>query len=108
MVDVETVAAQLHNEVFQEMSRGRCSNIRKDEVVRCVENVLRELGFTILDLCLASLDGEPVQDVEFARYIRVEARHPQTGSSIHIFTFAIFKHGELYNVIYLQSAIKPI
>ncbi len=107
MSSSETTISQLHGEVFQEFSKGRCSELSKDEVLKCVENVFRELGFQIYDLCLVSLDGEPVRDLDFARYIRIEARHPQTGTTMHIFTLAVFKRKDRYNVIFLQSAVKP-
>ncbi len=103
----ETSVSQLHGEVLQEFSKGRCSELQKEEVLRCVEEVFRDLGFQIYDLCLVSLDGEPVRDIDFARYIRIEARHPQTGSMMHIFTLAVFRRKDRYNVIFLQSAIKP-
>ncbi|NPB00755.1 MAG: hypothetical protein GXO10_05210 [Crenarchaeota archaeon] len=105
MRDLDSLIRDLHSNVMRELMSDVCSEIDGSEVVSCVRNVLSKYGFNINSCTLLSINGEVVDDPDFARYIRVEASHPDTRGLSHIFTFGLFKRSGKFNVIYLQSAI---
>ncbi len=105
MKDLDSFVRDLHSNVMRELMNDVCANIDGNEVIHCVRNVLSKYGFNINSCVLMSINGDVVDDPDFARYIRVEASHPDTGDLSHIFTFGLFKRGGKFNVIYLQSAI---
>ncbi len=105
MRDLDSLIRDLHSNVMRELMSDVCSGIDGNEVIPCVKNVLSKYGFNINSCTLMSINGEVVDDPDFARYIRIEASHPETGNLSHVFTFGLFKRGGKFNVIYLQSAI---
>jgi hypothetical protein len=93
---------------MQEFMSGKCSDIPLDSVEPCVRQVLENLGFHVKEIRYFTLEGNETQNLQEAKYIRVEATHDLTASRnvTHIFTFALMKHRDNYKVLYLQSAIK--
>ncbi|NPA23309.1 MAG: hypothetical protein GXO23_03330 [Crenarchaeota archaeon] len=105
MNDLDSLIRELHSNVMRDLMGDVCSELNGDEVVSCVRNVLSKYGFNINSYVLMSINGEVVDDPDFARYLRVEASHPSTGDLSHVFTFGVLKRSGKFNVIYLQSAI---
>ncbi len=105
MRDLEFQVRELHGNIMREFMNNVCSDLDAGEVSSCIRDVLSRYGFNVLSMTLLSIDGDVVQDINFARYARVEAYHPSTNNVSHIFTFAIFKRGSKFNIVYLQSAI---
>ncbi len=105
MESLDSTIRRLHSDVMYDFLSNACSDIDRDSVISCISDVLSKHGFTISRCTLLSIDGEVVQSPEFARYVRVEARHPDTGNISHIFTFAIIRRRDKYDVLYLQSAV---
>ena len=96
----------LHSEVVKLFMSDVCKDLTPDKVSSCISDNLSNLGFEVLEIQYFDLDGNIVNKIEDAKYVRVIANHKETENIKHIFTFALIGIRDKYKVLYLQSAIQ--
>lgn len=103
MENIDKSTYELHKRVMDSFMNGKCYDIESELIIECIKDALTELGLKINTYSLFDIDGNETQDINNARYVRVEAQEGAPGK--HIFTFAIIKVRGKSRVLYLQSAI---
>jgi len=93
-----------HGEVKRLFEEKPCFDLPKDEVLKCITDRLSSLGYMVLETSLWTLFAEPTEDLDEAKFARVEARYPNDEVK-HIFTFALLKARGRFRVLFAQSAV---
>ena len=92
----------IHGKVMEAFMSGSCEGVAFDSIVNCVKEQLSNVGLSVADVKLLNLDGVETNNPDEVKYVRAVANDEQVD---HIFTFAVVKRRDAYNVLYLQSAV---
>ncbi|ABW02583.1 hypothetical protein [Caldivirga maquilingensis] len=92
----------IHGKVMEAFMSGSCEGVAFDSIVNCVKGQLSNVGLSVTDVKLLNLDGVETNNPDEVKYVRAVANDGQVD---HIFTFAVIKRRDTYNVLYLQSAV---
>ncbi len=92
----------IHGKVMEAFMSGSCEGIPFDSIISCVREQLSNVGLSTTEVKLLNLDGVETNDPSEVKYVRAVATDGQVD---HIFTFAVVKRKDAYNVLYLQSAV---
>ncbi|MFP3240399.1 MAG: hypothetical protein RXO26_04435 [Caldivirga sp.] len=93
---------QLHGKVMETFMSGSCEGLTFEAIGDCVRGQLSGLGLNVVEVRLLNLDGVETSNPDDVKYVRAVANDGQVD---HIFTFAVVRRKNLYNVLYLQSAV---
>lgn len=93
---------RIHGKVMEAFMGGSCEGLTFEAIGECVRNQLSGVGLNVTEVKLLNLDGVETSNPEDVRYVRAVA---DDGQVSHIFTFAVIRRRNLYNVFYLQSAV---
>ncbi|MFP3173480.1 MAG: hypothetical protein RXR44_02835 [Vulcanisaeta sp.] len=105
MSEVDRRIYELHRKIMNEFMGGKCYDIDESFVIDCIENVFTNTGLSIKDITLFDIDGNIVNSINNARYVRVVAEGKGVGGD-QIFTLALIRIRNSYRVLYLQSAVR--
>ena len=104
--EIERKISMLHSEVVKLFMSDVCIDLTPDRINVCISDSLSGIGFEVLEIQYFDLDGNIVDTLEKAKYVRVIANHRETENIRHIFTFAVIGTRNKYKVLYLQSAVQ--
>ncbi|AFA38606.1 hypothetical protein Pogu_0579 [Pyrobaculum oguniense TE7] len=93
-----------HARVKEAIEKSQCTGPTPLELLHCLENVLRNVGYTPTTSHLLDANVDPAEQPERARFIRIETQKAGEKNT-HIFTFAILKSGGIFKALWLQSAV---
>ncbi len=92
----------IHGKVMEAFMSGACEGVAFDSIINCVKGQLSNVGLSVNDVKLLNIDGVESNNPDEVKYVRAVANDGQVD---HIFTFAVVKRRDVYNVLYLQSAV---
>ncbi|KUO92518.1 MAG: hypothetical protein RXO22_00725 [Thermocladium sp.] len=94
---------KIHSEVMMSFMKD-CSNLDFNDIGSCVASKLRENGLEVLDIRMFDLDGRETNDPSTVKYVRASVKGDLPNIE-HIFTFAVIKRRDKFNVLFMQSAV---